>query len=283
MPILKSYGALPSIPNPNDNGFPAHLMKVQMATFPVRAALTGTVGQIKNQGNQGSCTAHGSTSMGERLYRRWKNQSPIFSPAYIYYFERLKEGTLYQGDCGAQVVTSLSVPDMNPTAGGFGWCPLADMPYVDTDFSTVPNAAQIAAAKAFPGGSYHTIGNIIANIKNCILSDYSGVIGISVYDSFEDDKTASSGLIPYPNVNAENLQGGHEMHSLLAYDDTIQCPNAPNPGAVLTMNSWDVTWGIKCPIPSLSLEGGFCWIPYSYLMDTNLCSDVRMQHLGRAW
>jgi C1A family cysteine protease len=278
-------GAFPSVKNAKMLGFPAHLI-VRSGDFPVRAFITGALGPVKDQGQQGSCTGHGSTSQGERLYRRFGNQltntpastPPIFSPAFHYYNERQIEGTLAQGDCGAQVVTSLEVAENS----GKGFCPESLMPYSDAECSTAPSAAALAAALLNPGGSFHSLGNEIANMKSCIISDYSAVIGISVYDSFEDDAAALSGLIPLPNLNTETLQGGHEVHALIGFDDTIQCPNA-KPGAMLFQNSWGVGWGIAPPVPTLSKQRGFAWLPYDYLMDSNLTSDCRMQHLGKPW
>jgi hypothetical protein len=283
------YAAFHSPPKATDNGFPSHIV-VRASEFPVRAALTGTIGPRKDQAQTGMCTGEGSSNMGERLYRRpetafTNGRAPavVFAPEFIYYLERENEGTLAQGDCGAEVDTSLIVPD--PAAGGVGWCPVDVPGYTPLDIVTPPSAAQLAAAKLYPGGARHTIGNNIANMKSCILSNYSFVIGIGVFESFEDDSTVASGLIPFPNVDAEEGLGGHEMHSGLAFDDTIQCPNAPNPGAVLTENSWGVDWGIAPPdwAANLGTEKGLCWIPYDYLMNYNLASDVRMGHLGKAW
>jgi C1A family cysteine protease len=270
-------GAFASTPNPNYLGFPSHLI-VRTGEFPVRAFITGALGPTKDQGNQGSCTGHGSTSQGERLYRKFKGQSPIFAPAFHYYIERKIEKTLGQGDCGAQVATSLQVAQN----GANGFCLESLMPYNAADYSTAPTPQALASALQNPGGSWHSIGNDIANIKSCILSDYSAVIGISVYDSFEDDAVETSGLIPLPNLGVESLQGGHETHALIGFDDEIKCPNA-NPGAVLVQNSWGPSWGIAPPEPSLSKSRGFAWISYSYLMDPNLTSDCRMQHLGKSW
>lgn len=271
-------GAHPSKPNPNDLGFPAHLVRL-VGPPPPRAFVTGTLGPTKDQGQQGSCTAHGATSEGERLYRRYKTQNPIFSPAFHYYLEREDEGTLNQGDCGAQVVTSLQIAQN----GGRGFCPESVMPYNDADFSTAPNDGAIAAALKNPGGSYHSLGNSIANLKACILSDYTAVIGISVYESFEDDAVATSGLIPYPNVEVEQIEGGHEMHCAIGYDDTIVCPGTKMRGAVLGQNSWGAGWGIAPPVATLSKQRGFYWIPYAYLQNPAMTSDVRMQHLGKPW
>jgi hypothetical protein len=283
------YAAFPSPPKATDNGFPSHIA-LRVNEFPVRAALTGAIGPRKDQAQTGMCTGEGSSNLGERLYRRPEAGFPngrapdvILAPEFTYYLERVNEGTIDQGDVGAMVDTSLIVPD--PAAGGAGWCPIDVPGYVPLDIVTPPSALQLEAAKKYPGGARHTLGNSIANIKSCILSDYSCVIGIAVYDSFEDPTTVASGLIPFPNVDAEQQIGGHEMHSGLAFDDTVQCPNAPNPGAVLTENSWGVEFGIAPPdwAANLGTEKGLCWMPYDYLLSFILASDVRMGHLGKPW
>lgn len=288
------FNAMASKPNPNENGFPAHLVR-QAAPFPPQGVVGGTL--ISTRADQltvGCCTGEGSTRMGNRLYRTYgptlkipvrAEDVPDFDPLFTYYLERQKEGTLEQGDCGAQVVTSLEVADMNPGAAGFGWCP-ASRPFDVRNVNVAPTPAQLAAAKLWPGGAFHNLGNSIANIKSSILSKpfgYTGVVGINVYESFEDDTTAASGLIPYPNLEREQQVGGHEMHSYIAYDDTVHCPNSPNPGAVLTENSWGPYWGADPGKFQVAKGRGFCWLSYDYLANPNLASDNRMAHLGRAW
>jgi hypothetical protein len=249
----------------------------------VRGALTGRVGPTKNQGTQGSCDGHMSSEIGERLYLRWKPQVPFvqFSPAFAYAQERILEGTFSQGDVGATIESAVATPDPR-AVGGYGFCPLSVMPYDANVCDVAPGAKQIAYASGYPGGAFHSLGNNLANIKSCILSDYTFGIGIQVYDSFESDETASTGLVPYPDVNSENLLGGHALHAGIGYDDDIQCPNSPNPGAVLIMNSWG-PWGIACPVVSISTDPGFAWLSYDYLLNPNLTSDIRLGHLGPRW
>lgn len=278
----RRYGAHFSEPNANENGFPAHLVQ-RVGVFPPRACITGVLAaERKDQLTVGCCAGESSANLGQRLYRRYKNQSPIFDPLFLYYLGRKSEKTLAQGDCGMQVVTGLIVPDCNPGDGGYGWAP-ETAPFDPKNVDVVPTTAQLYAAKAFPGGAVHNVGNIIANIKSCILSDYSGVIGILVCESFEDDSTTNTGLIPLPNREVEESLGRHAMHSLLGYDDSIRCPNSPNPGAVLTENSWGNQWGCECPFPSLASGRGFGWLSYDYLMNPALTGDVRMAHLGAPW
>jgi C1A family cysteine protease len=279
-PKGRRYGLLPSVAKISDPGFPSHVIAPK-GPLPSAGSLTGKVGPTKNQGSQGSCDGHACSSNQERLLLRWRPDVPFvqLSPSFAYALERTLEGTFDQGDVGAMISSAVIVPDPN-SPGGVGSCPLSVMPYDQNVCNLMPNAEQLAAAKAYPGGAYHSIGNNIDDIKSCILSDYSFVIGIAVYDSFESDEAASSGLIPYPDIDTENCLGGHALHCGMAYDDTIQCPNSPNPGAVMFQNSWDVTWGIEC---ALNGEGGFAWLSYDFLMNPNLTSDVRLGHLGKPW
>jgi hypothetical protein len=217
--------------------------------------------------------------MGEFLYRK-VGKSPIFAPEFTYALNRMREGTFSQGDVGANVRTSVEVPDPKVGPGCVGWCPVEVPGYTPYDITTPPSAAQLAAAKPWPGGAFHAIGNNIVNMKSCMVSGYTFVIGIGVYDSFEEDSVAASGIIPFPNLNTESLQGGHEELAGLGYDDTIQCPNSPNPGAVLLQNSWSEQWGAKHPATGVR---GYEWLSYDYLMSPSLTSDVWMDHLGKAW
>lgn len=273
------FFAKPSRTDHRDYGLPFPILYGgASAARSSKIVITGSVGPTKNQKTQGSCTAHGGTSLGERLYRRWKDQSPIFSPAFQYYRERQLEGTLSDGDCGAEVVTSLIVPD--PRAqGGVGFCPETLMPYNENDCNTPPSDEAISAAAQYPGGAYHNIGNVIANIKACIASDYTFVVGIAVYESFESDEVMTSGIIPFPS-SSEQLLGFHEVHAGMECDDNFQCGGGCRPGAVLLQNSWGTSWGTTWQGGE---ERGFAWLPYDYLANPALTTDVRMGHLGKPW
>lgn len=271
----RRYGAHRSTPSSDDKiGLPDFLKKV--ATLPAKASIETWQPPVKDQGAQGSCTAHGGTELREFLYRKYfqyeksKATYPdpnavILSPSFVYYIERQIEGTLSQGDCGAQVRTSMQVIDQ------FGAPLLTQEPYDQDDFSTAPTTAQTQDALSFKGGAYHRLTSS-TDIKNCILSGYPVVIGFTVYDSFESDAFAANGLMPMPNTNTEQILGGHEVMGGLAYDDTKQCPFA-KPGAVLMQNSWGTSWGIA----------GRFWMPYDFLNNSAFVSDIWMQHLGAPW
>jgi len=247
--------------------------------LPDPPSRTSTLGAVKDQGQQGSCDGHASSECGERLWRFVKGQALIFSPAFSYYQIRKFEGTLDQGDCGGQIISGMIVADGNPGAGGIGYCPNELMVYDQSDCSTPPSPDALAAAAKYQGGSYHNIGNNIGLIKSCIASGYSFEIGIAVYDSFESDTVAGNGLVPIP-LRSENLQGYHALHCGMIADDTIRCPGAVNPGAVMFQNSWGFNWGCECPLTS---QRGYGWLAYDFLNNPTLTIDVRMSHLGGPW
>jgi C1A family cysteine protease len=66
--------------------------------------------------------------------------------------------------------------------------------------------------------------------------------------NFESDIANNTGLIPIPDTNNETLLGGHEL-CLIGFDDSKEL--------FIVMNSWGSSWGDK----------GFCYIPYSYLLN----------------
>ena len=259
-PAGRRYGAKASVTDHRDKSLLFSRVKAPKI-IPPSFGIEEFCGAVKDQGSQGSCTGHGACSLNEFITRKFRPKlAPTLSPSFVYYLERQMEGTLGQGDCGAMVRTSVQV------LAQFGACLLVEELYDPNDFSTAPTALEIQDGAFYRLGSYVSIGNNIMAMKASMLSGYPFVIGISVYDSFESDAAAASGLIPYPNVTTENLLGGHEVLCGVAYDDSIVCPNSPNKGAFKFQNSWGTSWGNK----------GFGYISYDYLADVNLTSDVWM-------
>lgn len=262
-PAGRKYGALKSRRNATDLGKPRFFGLP--ATLPPSYSLEQWAPAVKDQGDEGSCTGHGWTSNAEFLSMKFNRSSGPLSPAFVYYMERAQEGTLGDGDCGAQVVTGANVMDLK------GAPSLAQESYVPGDISTAPTPSQVEAALLNRTGAYHRLATIM-DVKECIVSGYAIVIGFSVYDSFEQDGMAKSGLMPMPDTSKESLLGGHCVFGGLAYDDTKQCPGA-KPGAVKMQNSWGTAWGIT----------GRFWMPYDFLQNPDLVSDIFIQHLGKAW
>jgi len=70
------------------------------------------------------------------------------------------------------------------------------------------------------------------------------VVGFTVYESFEDDSVAKSGVVNMP-LPGEKVLGGHAV-CVVGYDDKTQ--------RFRLRNSWGPGWGQKgyftCPTPT---------------------------------
>ena len=82
---------------------------------------------------------------------------------------------------------------------------------------------------------------------------YPFVIGFTVYESFETEEVARTGVMPMPTPR-EHVIGGHAVMAV-GYDDKLD--------RFRMRNSWGKDWGTK----------GYFTMPYAYLLDNNLSDD----------
>jgi C1A family cysteine protease len=79
------------------------------------------------------------------------------------------------------------------------------------------------------------------------------VFGFTVYDQFESDECARTGVVTLPAPDAQPL-GDHAVLAV-GYDDAKQ--------VFIVRNSWGVDWGVA----------GYFYPPYAYLLDADLAGD----------
>lgn len=219
------------------------------APIPPFADLEQWTGAVKDQGQEGSCTAHAGTENLEYLYRRFKNEAPVFSPQFLYYKEREMDGTL-PGDNGSFGRTSVRC--MNK----FGCCLLSQDPYDTGQMDTSPTTDQETEAAAYKAGAYHALASV-DEMRHCIASNYPFLVGFNVYQSFED--TQQDGLVP--PISGDVL-GGHEV-LVIGYDD--------NAARFKLRNSWGESWG----------DAGNCYMSYNDLLSVFM--EAWIQHFGPPW
>ncbi len=244
---------------------------------PPSASVTQWMGNIRDQGQEGSCTGQMGAAVRDLLYRKLymfeKNKSIApaefqASAAFVYKSNLLADGDLRQ-DAGSTIHQTFV------TLNQRGACLESQEPYTDNDYFTAPTQAQVASALLYKGGAYHTLPTLL-EMKACLASGYSLGFGIDVYDSFEADALANTGFMPMPAAT-EQLLGGHAQHCI-GYDDAIAFPDGSK-GGLFIQNSWGSEWGASAPGRS---DRGCYWMPYAYI-DAGHVSDVWMMHLGPAW
>lgn len=256
--VKRSYGR--NIPS----SLPKHRMLTRVS--PELPAVVDTrqhCGPIKNQQSLGSCTGHAFSSAMEWIFRAYLGKQPILSPLYLYSKELIADGT-FPNDNGSDGVTGSGITIAD------GCC--EDALYPDASLKIVqPTPEQDTNAALYRMGAYH--GLTSSQVALSVLGDQTPwpvEIGFTVYDSFESDEVASTGI--YNPANTENVLGGHEV-LMVGFDvgDTPKLRPSNCPPAVLIQNSWGKDWGL----------GGFFWMVLSVLDDSE--TDLKIVHSGHPW
>ena len=195
-----------------------------------------------DQGTLGSCTANA-------LCAAFQFEDPSFmgSRLFIYYNERKTEGTIEE-DTGAQLQDGID------TMKNYGVCSESDWPYDITKFTQKPSSTCYSDALKHHIINAYNINNDINSMKNCLASGYPFVVGIMIFESFESQLVAQSGMVSMPTQDEECL-GGHAV-LVCGYEDATQ--------RWILRNSWGTKWG----------DNGYFYLPYVYLLDSSLCSDL---------
>lgn len=185
---------------------------------------------VYDQQNLGSCTANAAAGAMEFAHKQ-AGSDYIPSRLFIYYIERVVDGDVKQ-DNGSTIRTSMKALN---TAGA----PHENLwPYIVTKFAKKPTSKAYADGKKNLSASYSAVNNIQAALSQ----NLPVVFGTSVYESFESQAAAETGIIPMPK-SGERLLGGHAM-LIVGYKDNNY----------IVRNSWG-NWGDK----------GYCYIPFEYI------------------
>lgn len=216
-------------------------------TLPVAVDLRPQCPAVYDQGELGSCTANSIAGAFE--FGLLKQGLSDFMPSrlFIYYNERKMEGTIKQ-DSGAQIRDGIK------SINAVGVCTEKLWPYNPAKFTNKPSPACYNAAKGNEATSYQKIDNTDLNaLKQCLASGYPFVFGFTVFNSFESDAVAKTGIMPMPTKRDQPV-GGHAV-MCVGYDDEKQ--------TFIVRNSWGDSWG----------DGGYFHMPYAYMTDPDLAND----------
>ncbi len=237
------YGWIPDLPDARDR---VYKLPRRTSALPPSADLRKGCPAIYDQGDLGSCTANaiGGAIEFDQIKQKLKASTP--SRLFIYYNERAIEGTI-DTDSGAQIRDGIK------SVASQGACPEPMWPYVEQSYANRPPAPCYKYAKLHPAVQYARVTQSVGQLKACVAAGYPFVFGFTVYESFESDAVAKSGIVPMP-ATTEMLLGGHAVMAV-GYDDAAQ--------RFLVRNSWGTSWGM----------GGYFTIPYVYLTDGNLADD----------
>ena len=202
---------------------------------------------IYDQGQLGSCTANGGAAAYQYDEIKQHNSSQFIpSRLYLYYNTRAIEGTIDQ-DSGAQI------RNMIKSMSDKGMCREDQCPYDITKFTQQPSQECYDFGKDHKPLKYERVLQDQSHIEACLNQQLPIIFGFEVYESFESEEVAKTGQVPLPGPN-EKLVGGH-CTDIVGYDRQSR--------KFIVRNSWGPNWG----------DGGYCYFPYEYILNTNLCAD----------
>lgn len=244
----RRYGLIPDkADDGRDYRFSPNLTFVH--ELPSVVDLDGECPPRMDQGDEGSCTANGTLgAMGFVEIDGGKSTYVQRSRQELYYKTRQAEGNEAE-DAGAEIRDALRA------AAKYGIAPESLWDYRPDHLTEAPPPAVVKAGAGYKLGLYERVRQDIDHVRAALAAHLPLVIGISVYESFEGAEAAKTGVIPMPDVAREKLLGGHCM-----FLDGYKDPVAHVRGA----NSWGTGWG----------DNGMFELPYAYLMDPHLCSDI---------
>jgi len=221
-----------------------HLFVPTIATLPVRVDLRAGCSPIEDQGALGSCTGNAIAGIVEYMDRRAGKMIDV-SRLFIYYEERVLINTVNY-DSGAYIRDGIKVVNKK------GACLESVWPYMISRYRTKPSTAAYNDALRRKANAYQKCANFTA-VKQALAQGFPVVVGFDVYESFETQAVANTGVMPYPQAG-EQLLGGHAV-ALVGYNDTTQ--------RFIARNSWGTGWG----------DRGYFYMPYQIIQNTSMSDD----------
>lgn len=225
--IKRALGCIPDKFDPRDLLYRA---PIAPANLPKSAVLDKSKQPVLDQGQLGACVAHGTC--GAVLFRQ---PDFMLSRLWLYYNARKLEGTTHE-DAGCEIRDAVKVLVSK------GAPPETDWPYDISKFAKRPPAKATNDAKKEVILKYERIATP-QDARACIASGSPYIVGFTLFESFESDEVAKTGMVPMPK-EGERIIGGHCVLGF-GYDETHD----------EYLNSWSDQWG----------NGGYFKVLHAYV------------------
>jgi C1A family cysteine protease len=249
---IKGYGWRPDFPDHRDRIYNLERAVSKAVELPSVFSLRSQMPAVYDQGQLGSCTGNGVAAVLELAESSQGKGSATPSRLFIYYNERVLEGTVEQ-DSGAQIRDGIKVvaTDGAPPEDPY-W------PYDIAQFAVKPSQQSYAEAKKYEAIEYLRVlpGDAGSPIRTPINAGHPVVFGFSVPAMFESSSwDAATQFLPLPAKDEQSI-GGHCV-VVIGWDFSLQ----RFPVNVFEIrNSWGAGWG----------DEGHFWMDARWLYDPTL-------------
>lgn len=212
----------------------------------LRASFT----EVKNQGNMGACTAFALVSIFEHIIKSANPSNPNLSEMFAYY-NALKLDTQVgklDPDLGSsffEVVRAMSES---------GVCSEELCPYGDGDKLIQPSEQAYEEAKSRLVKCAQNVEVSHHAITSALAEGYPVAISLRLFDSFQAD---ANGFVYRPT--AQEIQAGDTGNHAM-----VVCGFSEEDKVYIVRNSWGTKFG----------DRGYCYIPFSYIDDPDLCNQA---------
>ena len=200
--------------------------------------LTAMFPPVMDQGQFGTCTAHGVTAaIRYNLINSDRGDVPL-SRAQLYWDSGVIEGNT--SDVGRQIRDVIKAIATKGAAREelWGYDKVGLQPPPELYADAIKHEALEYCRIVNAAGEIDR-----ASINTAIFVGHPVIIGIPVYKAFESDEVAETGIVPMPGA----LETEIGMHCMLMGGYDLQHDRV--------MNSWSASWG----------QAGYCSLPRGYL------------------
>jgi C1A family cysteine protease len=246
---VRRYGWRPSLPDQRDLYLRFSPHQYDKLTQIDHVDLSDGMPPCYDQGDLGSCVAHavaGGLQFDEIKQKKVDQTTP--SRLFIYWNARyLDPYASTDEDSGSTITMGLKAVRVYGFANETLW------PYDVPKFRIEAPKNVYTSAVQGRISNYARVNQTTQDIQLTLANGNAVLFGFSIYQSFQSQAVADSGIVPMPRHH-ERLLGGHAVVAV-GYDNATQ--------RFKVRNSWGPDWG----------QGGYFTIPYAYLLNQNLSSD----------
>lgn len=189
---------------------------------------------IKNQGQQGACTAFSLVSIFEYFLNKSLNSSVDLSEAFLYYNARKIDGRCNEdeGSTFQKIVNA---------ATEVGLCIEQLCPYNERDYTTEPSEEAYSDGEKRKVTEAKNLITSIHDVKSALNEGYPVVISLKVFDAFNK------------NVNGfVDLPTDEDKFAADSYHAMVVCGYSDKDAYFIVRNSWGTQFG----------DQGYCYLPY---------------------